>query len=552
MHTPPPIPPEGSCDSVEAYSLGAVCALVQDMLALKYDVQLDETDFMGKAQVRTGLHDHLEPSALSSELDALSIALNAEPLHVRDAFHERLYELKLQMRRVSTFDELQRCVRRYPGTACAIAAVSDCGKGKLVAVYREAYGDQQLLVGKTRVKSGRAGPFHSFGEDNFRGAFLVDPIVTRVMRSFDSDLPVPNICPEYEHEQRSRKGSKLASAGDSSAAKVAVKACGALEGLAPPPSADAGFQVEAASAVSLIVEFMMTYPDDSSVQAAACRALRGLILPSAKTLQPTKARDCVELVAAAMRRHQLSEEVQNSACIALASIAGALPDMQSVVATNGGVEQVIAAMAQFPEIAQLQYAACAAVASLAANHPMNQTAIAASRGLEAIAMAMQDHENDCALQQVACGALGNLAANHPNNQSAIASCDGFQRIKAAMLRHSCSVEVQQSAIGALWCLAKIHPENQAIATSLGVTDLIASAVHRFGSQAEGKALKPLAAGALQVLVPGFSSYLSAASSVYTARGLGVDLPSSRSVTSTARSSTFRWPRPPSTARSRNA
>jgi len=186
---------------------------------------------------------------------------------------------------------------------------------------------------------------------------------------------------------------------------------------------------------------------------------------------------------------------------------------------------------------------------------MNQTAIAASRGLDAVTVAMQDHEADPSFQQLACGALGNLAANHPNNQAAIASspCDGIRRIRSAMGRHESTLGVQLAAIGAVWCLTKDHPENQAAANALGVADLIARAVHRFGASPEGRALKPLASGALQAFVPGFSTALASASSAYTAGALG--LASSRSTTApvaatgvTARGAQFRWPRPPSTAR----
>merc|ERR1719498_1186089 len=92
-----------------------------------------------------------------------------------------------------------------------------------------------------------------------------------------------------------------------------------------------------------------------------------------------------------------------------------------------------------------------------------------------------------------------------------------------MRLHQDAPHVQQSAIAAIWCLVNDHPENQASACSMGVVELISSAVQRFGAQPEGRELKPTAAGALQVLVPGFSSALSAASSVYTAGALGLPL-----------------------------
>jgi hypothetical protein len=523
------------------------------MLAFKYGRQLDESDFMSKTEARMPTGQPILPRTLAS-------VLNADTMRFRDDMHDRLLQLQVKVREISGFAELQTCIRKWPGTACAVAAVVDesdaSGAVRLVAVYREAYGDQQVLIGKTKVKStGRAGPLCSFSQDNFRGAVVLDPVIVCSLKYENEALSdrlveqqLPSLSAEYD---RAAKRSP-----PSADAALAVQTCGALEGLAPTPDCkDAGLQAESASAVVLVTELMANNPGNSAVQAAACRALRGLIPPSRSVLPAMEARNCVELVAAAMRRHASTEEVQEAACVALASMSGALPELQSVIATNGGVEQVVTAMAQFPESFRLQFSACAALAGLAANHPMNQTAIAASRGLEAITMAMQEHEADPSLQQMACGALGNLAANHPNNQTAIASspCDGIRRIRSAMARHETGLSLQLAAIGAVWCLTKDHPENQAAANALGVADLIARAVHRFGTRPEGRALKPLASGALQAFVPGFSTVLASASSVYTAGALGV--PSSRSTAVpvaatgvTARGAQFRWPRPPSTAR----
>merc|ERR1719215_348657 len=154
-----------------------------------------------------------------------------------------------------------------------------------------------------------------------------------------------------------------------------------------------------------------------------------------------------------------------------------------------------------------------------------------NRGLDAIAVAMQDHAEHVELQVMACGAFGNLAARHLNNQTAVASCQGLEFIMGAMAMHQNSVQVQQSAIAALWCLVSDNPENQAAASALRATDLISQAVHRFGGCPEGQELKPIAADALQVLVPGFSSALTAASSVYTAEALGVPRSSRAAVAS---------------------
>merc|ERR1719265_1310089 len=105
-------------------------------------------------------------------------------------------------------------MRRWPGTACAVAVLDDggaaSGNEQLVAAYREAYGDQHMLVGKTRVKStGRSGPLRAFGEDGFITAVVLDPVIVRMLRyeSEESrmlDLQIPLISAEYERGLHNR------------------------------------------------------------------------------------------------------------------------------------------------------------------------------------------------------------------------------------------------------------------------------------------------------------------------------------------------------------
>lgn len=538
--------------AAETCPLGAIFTVVQDMLSMKYGQQLDESDFLSKAEARIGSDDCFDPAVLAA-------ALNSEPaLRIHDAAHERLIQLELQVHAVSSFDELRSCIQRWPGTACAVVALSDggtaSGNEQVVAAYREAYGDQNTLVGKTRVKStGRAGPLRAFGEEGFVAAVVLDPIIARMLRyecepNLMVDLQLPPLSAEYGREIQSSPPTPTGGA-----ASLAERTCRVLEGLGPATGSavDRAMEASAASGISLSCELMREHSAHVAVQAAGCSALRRLIHLAARSLPASEGRDCIELIAAAMRRHVLSQQLQETACIALASIVQVFPELQAVVATNGGIEQVVAAMGRYPDAPILQTWACGALAALAAKHPMNQSAVAASRGLEAIARSMQEHPDNAELQVMACGAFGNLAACHTNNQTAIASGGGLDRITDAMRLHVNSVNVQQSAIAAIWCLVNDHPENQALACSLEATGLISLAVQRFGGLPEGQHLKPTAAGALQVLVPGFSSALTAATSIYTARAFA--LPSERGATGAPVVASSRgMPRPPNSSNGQGA
>mmetsp|Transcript_21478 Transcript_21478/g.39000 ORF Transcript_21478/g.39000 Transcript_21478/m.39000 type:complete len:462 (-) Transcript_21478:45-1430(-) len=370
---------------------------------------------------------------------------------------------------------------------------------QLVAAYREAYGDNSALVGKTKARAtGRVGPLLTFNKDGFHGAVVLDPVIVRVLRYESGDnrmleLKVPPILPEFEQEHQS----------NADATGLVVRTCNVLAEMAPAPS-DAKAEAAAVAGVTLVSELMIQHMGDAAVQAASCRALGGLLPACSGVLQLSQARECIEMVTAAMRQHPLLPNVQEVACLALASLQR--PDLQSIASTNGAIEQVVGAMASFPDVPSLQRWACGALASLAANHPANQSAVAAARGVEAIASAMKDQPDLTVLQITACGALGNLAANHPNNQSAVAASGAIELVCSAMEQHSDSVALQQSAIAALWCLIKGHPENQALVIRLGGRDRIIWAVQRHAARVPS--LRAMAAGALKVLIPDLSAAMA--------------------------------------------
>ncbi|CAK0825362.1 unnamed protein product, partial [Prorocentrum cordatum] len=166
--------------------LGAVCMVIQDMLALKYGCHIDEADFMSKARVRCDQNERLSPESLVH-------ALNSEPaLKLKDAGNERLLQVRLSSAAVRSFAELRSSTCRWQGTASAVAAVAlgEGGGPQLVAPYREAYGDASRLVAKARAPANAAvrvtdlgvgpAPLVTFAESGFRGAIVLDPVIEGV------------------------------------------------------------------------------------------------------------------------------------------------------------------------------------------------------------------------------------------------------------------------------------------------------------------------------------------------------------------------------------
>jgi len=484
----------------ETCPLGAACVVIQDMLALKYGVQIDEADFMTKARARCDPADRSSPARLAA-------ALNTEPaLRIKDEANDRLLQLELQVAVVTSFAELRAHVRRFPGSACAVAAVAESGtrRPQVVAVYREAYGETASLVAKTRSQLyGGVAPLMDFREDGFRGAVVLDPVLVRVLK-YESqpnmmlDLQVPALSSEY------RRGAE---GGNDAEADIATRACTALSELAPAPGEMWLRPGGAEAACAFCVGLMSQQLANRSLQVAACRALAGLL--PAVTVDASEGQAAVELLAAAMRRHSQCPDVLEAACWALAGSMAMRQDLQAVASSNGASEEVVASMRRFlgagSEVEDLQTWACGALASLSASNPTQQAAIAGSRGIDAILTAMRLHVDNVRLQHMACGALSNLAANNLNNQAAIAAGGGIDVILQAMQSHPDETTVLQSAIAALWCLVKNNPEHRTLVTRARGVEYIVNAVQSHPYDAE---LKAMASGALQVLVPGLGEALA--------------------------------------------
>eukprot|EP00927_Polykrikos_kofoidii_P031600 TRINITY_DN27143_c0_g1_i2.p1 TRINITY_DN27143_c0_g1~~TRINITY_DN27143_c0_g1_i2.p1 ORF type:complete len:534 (-),score=90.11 TRINITY_DN27143_c0_g1_i2:94-1695(-) len=473
----------------EACPLGAACVVLQDMLALKYGEQLDDADFMSKAEVRCDRGARLSPSGLAQ-------ALNSEPaLRLKDVANERLLQVELKVQEVHSFRELQSYIRSRPGTACAVTSVacssSGAGRPQMVAAYREAYRDSKTLVAKARVRAtSRVGVLHSFQEDTFHGAVILDPVIVRVLKyeaeqSRMLELQTPSISAEYGRTCDGRTTSD---------SEFAARTCSVLAGLGGSDDvteASGGPEKIAAGACGL---------------ASACRVLGSFLPEFSKAFGCAEAASAVEAITTAMRRHTGVLEVQEAACSALAAgVVGGLKELQSAAASHGAIEQVSGAMRQFASAPGLQMWACGALASLTASHPVNQTAVLGIRAQDLVIAAMDRHGTSAALQTMACGALGTLAAGHSNNQTAIAAGGGLERVLAAMRRHPETPAVLQAAVGALWCAAQKHQENQALVARMGGPELVVEAVRRYPGD---HALRHVATGVLQVVVPGLGDALA--------------------------------------------
>eukprot|EP00930_Biecheleria_cincta_P039096 TRINITY_DN26899_c0_g1_i1.p1 TRINITY_DN26899_c0_g1~~TRINITY_DN26899_c0_g1_i1.p1 ORF type:complete len:634 (+),score=113.29 TRINITY_DN26899_c0_g1_i1:146-2047(+) len=483
----------------ETCPVGTAFIVLQEMLALKYGIQLDEHDFTCKAKARCTPEERL--SALR-----FVEALNAEPaLKVKDACCQRLIQLRFATTIVTTFAELQGFMRRWPGTACAIAAASLGGASgrtaQLVAPYREAYGGTGGIVAKTRAKSyGQVGPLFTLTEETFHGAVVLEPVIEYVLKYQSEtavmlELQVPSESDEF----------RSVSTGGNAEAELASRFCSAMADLT---STTGDLEGRATASCLLAKELMCRHPKASMVQQAACRALGNLLPLCRRSLPAQHTSAALESVLAAMRRHSKTCEVLEAACSTVASATASWPDLQAVAATNGATEEIISAMRRFPDRAELQAMACGALAGLAANHPMNQSTVTGRRGIEVILAAMDRFGEHAGLQTMACGAFGNLSANHANNQAAIGAAGGLQRVVTAMNTHCRDPAVLTSAMGALWCLVKRHPENLSLAGKLKAAEIAASAVQQHPGDA---ALRSMATGALQCLVPGLAEAMAGAS-----------------------------------------
>ncbi|CAE7885228.1 PAT06 [Symbiodinium microadriaticum] len=250
-------PPDDVEQPRETCPVSTLFMVVQDMMALKYGMQLDEFDFVSKAKARCTAQERGAPRRLCE-------ALNAEPaLKVKDASNERLIQLHLRLTTVASYAELQGFVRRWPGTACAVAAVGLGGADRNVqfaAVFREAYGDRDVLVAKTRAKAyGGVGPLHMFAEADFQGAVVLEPAIEHVLKyepeaNVMIELKSPPQCPEFE---------KSAVAFDAEAALSSRALCAAAA-LAP--------RGDGPSASCLLAkELMVRHPTAPDIQTAGCK-----------------------------------------------------------------------------------------------------------------------------------------------------------------------------------------------------------------------------------------------------------------------------------------
>eukprot|EP00913_Durusdinium_trenchii_P017895 g16814.t1 len=184
-----------------------------------------------------------------------------------DASNERLLQLRLDVTSMGSFVELQNALRRWPGTACALAAVGLAGIGRnvqLVAAYREAYGTKDALVARTRPKSnGGVGPLHTFKAETFTTAVLIEPVIEHLLKY----QPEPSVMLELQVPEESVDFGSSAFESEASVA-LAERFCGVLAGLAPA-STDCG----ATASCLLAKELMCRHQKVADMQIAGGKVL---------------------------------------------------------------------------------------------------------------------------------------------------------------------------------------------------------------------------------------------------------------------------------------
>lgn len=207
---PPPEPPRPPPPPPINGSVAAVCAVIHDMLQMKYGLIMDDVDLRRKLEafcVAPVAQQQSSQPVLGTEgstpLSPAEIVtkLNAHPdLQFRTRDGDCLVTLCVESRSLASFAEVQREVRRMPGTARVATVVSGGtspgGRGVLraVALFREAYGTQYALIGRAQEAGGHCSDpdsmYVQFVEDLvevdadcLRDAVALDPQVTSTLRS---------------------------------------------------------------------------------------------------------------------------------------------------------------------------------------------------------------------------------------------------------------------------------------------------------------------------------------------------------------------------------
>lgn len=162
-----------------------MCLVINDMLHMKYGVALDEAELARKVEAaaqsfvsgRKGRSDFGDSWIICTPDDVVDAVNNRADfqLRVREARH--FVTMRLESQRIPSFDELERVVRKMPGTARAVALCQGHLKAKpcvlALAVFREDYGHVNQLIGHSG--NGSNTPLVAFKAEDFLTATILDP-----------------------------------------------------------------------------------------------------------------------------------------------------------------------------------------------------------------------------------------------------------------------------------------------------------------------------------------------------------------------------------------
>lgn len=183
--------------------VAAVCAVLRDMVQIKYGLVLEEVDLARKVDLhcRGDSSDHCAPGDKATWADGVERAMLLDPVGVVARLNgrtdlqfraavggvSRLVGLSVETRCVVSFEELRREVGRMLGTARAVAVVSSGGSpnalgggikatSQVVAVFRESYMGSGRLVCRA---AGTAPTLLQVSGDEMLSAVILDPQITR-------------------------------------------------------------------------------------------------------------------------------------------------------------------------------------------------------------------------------------------------------------------------------------------------------------------------------------------------------------------------------------
>jgi len=206
--------------------------------------------------------------------------------------------------------------------------------------------------------------------------------------------------------------------------------------------------------VSYVIEAMMTYREEMTLQEAAC----GIVykIHAAGGLEPwcahveTELFQILQLVLGAMERHQDNANLAGYGC-AVAELFTVAEDLRELAAGFGTGRLVVSAMARFPEHEKLQENGIGAIANLARD-PENHAELYEHNTLEPVMKAMIAYRTNLQVQQCACNLIATLGGDNPDCRSLLRKYESIKQIIDGMGALRPAARLQAEACAALAAL----------------------------------------------------------------------------------------------------